>query len=129
MQLEGFKDISEILRSGVYVLILRSRIVYIGKSKNLYARIYSHRYAATKEKRGVRLPSFMPKGIQFDEVQIFPARLDQLDVLERAMIAKYRPQHNTMLKPPLGQPLRLVIGSSTLTIAAKPPRPQFERRV
>jgi predicted GIY-YIG superfamily endonuclease len=40
--------------SGVYVLISRKRIIYVGKSKNIDARVLQHRDVATRLRgRGV----------------------------------------------------------------------------
>jgi hypothetical protein len=36
----------------------------------------------------------------FDEVHVLPCRIEDLDVVERAMIELYRPFYNIKLKPP-----------------------------
>ena len=90
MQLEGFTNISEALRSGVYALCAKDRVIYIGKSKCMLVRIYSHRNA--KSKKGA-LPSWFPiKGITFDEVHVRLCHPDQIDQLEFDMINLYKPK-------------------------------------
>lgn len=92
MRLEGFEDVSEILRGGVYALCYRGAVVYIGQSKALIARVNGHR-----TNRGTRTPLWLKtavKGITFDEVHIFPCGPDDRDRVEREMIDRYRPKFN-----------------------------------
>lgn len=104
MVLEGFVNIGAALKSGVYALVWRREVVYVGKSKNMLVRIYSHRHAWGDRRQGQRrvLPSWFPvKGILFDDVWVRPVPEADLDAAEREMIAKYRPKFNTLLKPPV----------------------------
>lgn len=99
MQLDGFTSVSEILGPGIYALIRRGVVIYIGKSKSLYQRIYAHRTTASRAARGKSIPTWLPaKGFVFDEVWVRPCRLEDLDRLEAEMIAKYRPKFNQSLK-------------------------------
>lgn len=130
MELKGFTDISAILRCGVYALCKRGAVIYVGKSKSLYARIYTHKHFANRGAKGKAIPSWLPtKGIQFDEVFIRPCHIDQLDALEHEMINLYKPKYNESLK----NSLKVQLG--TITIAgveiqmSAPPRPQIERRL
>lgn len=126
LQLEGFVDISTILRCGVYALCKRGVVIYVGKSKSLYARIYTHRNLSSRGK-GKKVPEWMPqslKGIQFDQVFIRPCTLEQLDELEAEMINRYKPHYNINLKNTRKVSLGLVtIGGVQLNLAA-PARPQ-----
>lgn len=102
MQLEGFLDYSAVLRAGVYALCWHGEVVYIGQSKQMFARIYTHRNRYNKERKTAFVPDWMPvKGVRFDAVFIRPCLVDDLDVLEREMIARYRPKHNIRLVPPV----------------------------
>ena len=99
MVLDGFTDISPLLHCGVYALIKRGVIVYVGKSKSLYARIYTHKHFGNRAAKGKAIPSWLPvKGIQFDEVHIRPCSLEVLDALEAEMIDRYRPRYNIAMK-------------------------------
>lgn len=98
MELSGFLAISPVLRAGVYALAYRGEVVYVGRSKAMLARVYTHRSVWQAKRRG-KVPSWLPvKGILFDEVFIRPCRVDQLDALEREMINLYKPRYNELLK-------------------------------
>lgn len=130
VDLEGFADVSWILKSGVYALLKNGVVIYIGQSKGMISRIYTHKTAWGAKSRGKPSPDWMPtKGILFDEVWVRPCSLDVLDELEREMIDLYKPKFNTRLKPP--GPIKAL---TTLTIRNfavalnRKPEP-FERRV
>jgi len=130
MQLEGFQDVSILLRAGVYALCKRGIVIYVGKSKSLYARIYTHKHFANRGAKGKAVPSWLPvKGIQFDEVFIRHCTLEALDDLEREMINLYKPKYNESLKNGLKvrAPINLVIGGIVLQMNVAP-RPQVGLR-
>lgn len=130
MEIVGFTDLSAILRSGVYILIHRGVVIYIGKSKTMLGRVYTHKSMWGAKRRG-KVPEWMTtRGIMFDEVHVRPCREDQLDQLESAMIDLYKPRYNTRLKSPgvTQQPITLNICGSIVRVNARP-RPQIERRV
>lgn len=137
MRLEGFEDISTVLRAGVYALAYRGAVVYVGKSKSLYSRIYAHRSMWTKARQGKKPPAWWPssvKGILFDEVHIRPCRLDQLDALEQELINRYKPRYNVQLKAPgpITAPIPLTINGVALCLnqpSQPQPKPAFERRI
>lgn len=123
----GFIDVSQILRSGVYMLLSRGVPIYIGKSKRMLHRLYAHRTKGDK-------PSWHPiRSFTFDEVFILPVHVDRLDEVERQMVELYKPRFNMNLKTAarVGLPpsffARLTPGLSY--VAALPPAPKFERRV
>ena len=131
MQLEGFTNISEALRCGVYALVMKGKVIYIGKSKCMLVRIYSHRNA--KSKKGA-LPSWFPiKGIAFDEVHVRPCHPDSLDKLEFDMINLYKPKLNTNLKNNLtiSVPHTIKGGNIEILVAsgAHPSIGKIERRI
>lgn len=130
MILEGFADVSETLRCGVYALVYQGVVVYVGQSKCMLTRIYSHRNA----RRSKDLPKWFPiKGIQFDEIHVRPCHPDRIDALERELINLYKPRHNTQLKTtlPIGKPFNIVVGEITIPVNAggHPYLPRIERRV
>lgn len=132
--LEGFTDASTILRAGVYALVYRSQVVYVGKSKNMLTRVYTHK-SMWSAKRSRNAPKWIPiKGVLFDEVHIQPCSLELIDSLEQAMIARYRPKYNIKHNGEaptrsLG-PIPIKVNGIALIIGGTPkPKPAFERRI
>lgn len=98
LELEGFVDASAMLRCGVYALVYRGVVVYVGKSKCMLGRVYGHRSNYTSKRRK-EVPSWVPtKGFLFDEIHVRPCAPDLVDALEYALINTYKPKHNTQLK-------------------------------
>ena len=129
MIVEGFFEVSQILRSGVYLLAHRGVVIYIGQSKAMLARIATHRSMWGAKRRG-KVPDWLPiKGILFDEVFIRPCPLDLLDELELEMIQIYKPKFNTRLKTPgaTDRPFKVKVNGVTLAFNAKPVL--IERRI
>lgn len=131
MELEGFTNISQSLRCGIYALVMKGKVIYIGKSKCMLVRIYSHRNA--KSKKG-SLPSWFPiKGIAFDEVHVRSCHPDNLDSLEFDMINLYKPKLNTNLKNNLAIniPHTLKVGNIEILVASgsHPSIGKIERRI
>lgn len=127
--MEGFIDVSQVLRSGIYMLCHRGVVIYIGQSKSMLARVYSHK-SLWGQKQRRKVPEWMPiKGILFDEVHICPCPLDKLDELELAMINLYKPKFNIRLKTPgpATQPFNIRINGLTIPVNTKPTI--IERRV
>lgn len=101
--LEGFINISVSLKPGIYALLREGVVVYIGQSKKPLSRIEAHRSLGARRNAA---PGWLPiKGIPFDEVHVLPCRVEDLDVLEAAMINLYKPKFNVKLKSP--QPVSL----------------------
>lgn len=89
-----------VLGAGVYMLVRNGVVIYVGKTRELWARVYAHRNVARRAAKGKAIPSWFPiKGFVFDQVLVRPCALEGLDVLEREMIALYRPKFNQSLKP------------------------------
>ena len=132
LRLEGFTDFSALLRSGIYALCKRGVVIYVGKSKSLYVRIYTHRNLSTRGK-GKRAPAWLPahmKGIAFDEVWVQPCRLEDLDRLEAEAINRYKPHYNTNLKntTKVSIPANLLGHLGVRSQTSVSPRPQILRR-
>lgn len=99
LALSGFTEVSGVLRAGVYALAARRVVIYVGKSRSLYSRIYAHRHFANRAAKGRTIPDWLPiKGLVFDQVFIRPCSLEALDDLEREMIELYKPRYNMSLK-------------------------------
>ena len=133
MELQGFVDISAALRGGIYALVANGKVVYIGKAKAMLVRICTHRSNARR-----KVPAWMPasaKGIVFDEVHIQPCHPDEVDDLEHALINRYKPRYNVLLKhtgnPRLRAPLEIVSASGGVVRLGGPipVRQYVERRV
>src|ERR1700690_3635629 len=78
--LEGFIDVSAILRCGVYALVREGIIVYIGQSKKPLARVAAHRSNWGRKSTPAWMPASL-RGVLFDSVHILPCRVEQLDAL------------------------------------------------
>ena len=133
MELEGFTNISESLKCGIYALCSKGKVIYIGKSKCMLVRIYSHRNAKSKKNA---LPSWFPiKGISFDEVHVQQCHPDRLDAVEFDMINLYKPKLNINLKNNLkiNIPHTLKVGDIEIVLAANalahPSIGKIERRI
>src|SRR5882757_6894980 len=98
--LEGFVNTSVLLKPGVYALLREGVVVYIGQSKKPLSRIEAHRSLWGRTQRN-KAPGWLPiKAILFDEVHVLPCRVEDLDLVERAMIDLYKPKYNMKLKSP-----------------------------
>jgi hypothetical protein len=123
--LEGFVEVSPILKPGVYALVRNGVVVYVGKaSKAAIARIAAHR----SNWGGKSMPAWMPvslRGVLFDQVYILPCLVDDLDALEAAMIDLYKPRYNIRLKTPYASttPLELTINGHVIPMNQRPNRP------
>lgn len=129
--IEGFINVSAVMRCGVYALVREGTVVYVGQGKRMVARIEAHRSNWGRKS----VPAWMPvslRGVLFDDVYVFPCRVEDLDRVERAMIDLYKPKFNIKLKDPTPitqQPLTLRMGEVSVPINHQPRRQGFERRI
>lgn len=129
--LEGFINVSAILRCGIYALVREGVVVYVGQSKKMLARVSAHKSNWGRK----AMPAWMPaslRGVLFDEVHVLPCRVEDLDRLERALIDLYKPKYNIALKAPTlitTTPLNLQINGTTIPLNHARPTPRFERRI
>lgn len=84
--LDGFTDASEILRAGVYLLLHRGRVVFVGKSSKPMLPIIA-------TLRSKDRPRFLQR-IDFDQVLIRWIHPDRLNETYYSLIAEYQPKHN-----------------------------------
>ena len=103
MRLEGFLSVGLLFESGIYALVYRQEVVYVGQSKQIIRRLYEHRRNGLR--RLHREPGWAKiKAIPFDDIWVRPVPIGQLDRVEREMIAKYRPRYNDKLVPKVTLP-------------------------
>ena len=125
--LEGFVDVTAVLRCGVYALVRDGIVVYVGQGKKMVARVEAHRSNWGRKST----PAWMPvslRGVLFDQVFVLPCRVEDLDRIEAAMIDLYKPKFNIKLKAPaLNATQPITIGGVALNF--RPPAPRFERRI
>jgi len=100
---DDFEDASLILCVGVYALVYNGVVVYVGQSRKMLSRIYTHRTLCGKRKP----PQVKTRGIRFEEVWIRRCRVEDLDRIEKEMIQKYRPRYNVFLKAGAEMPLAI----------------------
>lgn len=134
MKLEGFVEVSAILRSGVYVLCAKGEVIYVGKSKAMIARITAHRQAWIAKRKGREGWISDTLGIPAlfcDEIHILPVPPAMLDEVEAEMINRFKPRLNTQLKTTAKvlAPIEITIAGKALTLNAPPGRPVVERRI
>src|SRR5882762_7478218 len=94
MMPHGVVSFHALLHCGVYALLRRGEVVYVGKSKKLWIRLYNH---CNNRGKVLYLPpgyTTPKKGIQFDDIWVWPCMLGQLDSLEVCLIQKYVPKYN-----------------------------------
>tara|TARA_R100001129_G_C5238581_1_gene224803 strand:+ start:260 stop:841 length:582 start_codon:yes stop_codon:yes gene_type:complete len=76
----GFSTLDSVSKPGVYLLAKEGSIVYVGQSKNPYARVHQH------------------KSKDFSHVRILHCREDRRTYWESVLIKKINPQYNKTLK-------------------------------
>ena len=82
LRLDGGREVTDVLRSGVYALIYAEEVIYIGKAKDLNTRIYSHRNVWRRYKKGDKLPPNV-RPMLFSRVHVWTCQEYALDKLER----------------------------------------------
>lgn len=125
--LDQFIDLSAVLGSGVYALFFVGELVYIGKAKRLLARIYAHRNMLERKRAGVR----GVKAVPFSKVKVWPCKEIDLDRLEKELIERFQPKHNSNhIRPrPLARSLTLNINGFEIALGGISAKPKpFERR-
>lgn len=131
LAIEGFANVTEILRGGVYILVHKSEVVYVGKSKRMLNRIPVH-LKAWAARRREKMPHFVQEaGIYYDEVHIRPCHPDQIDALEQAMIEMFKPKFNTQHKAPgpTSIPIQIKVGTATVMLGAPARSEPIVRRI
>lgn len=73
----GFKNLSYLMNPGIYVLLLQGEVVYVGQTRDIFARI-----GASPDHRGR----------DYDEIYFIKCPLHELDRVEALMINKLKPR-------------------------------------
>lgn len=120
-----FEDVSTMLRGGVYLLLHRGAVVYVGKSKVMLGRVYSHRVAWGRKSRKALTANIPARGILFDQILIRACRSDEIDDLEASLITRLHPRYNTQLKSSIPPELSNLVSS----LAARTSLPRAPERV
>jgi hypothetical protein len=98
--------------SGVYMLVWRGRVVYVGQSINLFSRLARHRTNYENHLKGKRVPaSGSPneyRAIAFDKALVKFCKREELDRLELELIAKHKPELNILLRD--RRPIKIDLG-------------------
>ena len=87
--------------SGIYLLVKEGVVVYVGKSENVFSRVSVHWEQLRRAKAGLTVSwrnLAKKKLIEFDEVELIPLPIGNLDKEEERLIQVYRPEHNVFLK-------------------------------
>lgn len=125
-----FMDISKLLHCGVYALLRRGEVVYVGKSTKPLIRIYSHLRNRGKEMKRTINPEAGPtangRGIMFDGLWFLPCMLGQMDTLEGYFIRKYIPKYNVRGKPLIAIPDEIKELLKQVVVIANLPQVQNE---
>lgn len=103
MEEPGFIDAGYLLHCGVYMLLRRREVVYVGQSKSLHRRLGEHiNRRGKKPARTSYYGTSEYAGMMFDDILVRPCMLGDLTEIEIAMIRKYQPKYNVKgkkLKP------------------------------
>lgn len=89
--MDGWTDVSEVLRRGIYMLLHRGKVVYIGKARLPLAFIASHRELANRKQETAWVPA---RGITFDQVLVKEFSANRIDIELADLLAIYNPKHN-----------------------------------
>jgi hypothetical protein len=86
VKIEGFVDATALIRAGVYVLVWRGEVVYVGKARgDMLAKLTGL--------RANERPSWLPR-IQFDQILLREVHPDRLESVRAELIAEFEPKHN-----------------------------------
>lgn len=129
LAIEGFTNVSVTLSGGVYLLVRKGEVIYVGKAKRMLNRLTAH-LSVWAAKKKERIPSWMPiRGIYYDEVLVKPTHPDLIDAEEARLIDLYRPRYNTLLKDPgpTSATFSLIVAGHALTFNRIPEEPMRRR--
>lgn len=147
--MDGFTRAGVVLGCGVYALVAKGEVVYVGRARRVAQRVAQHLYTWQRFVEGKGLASSGSVVIKFDDLWVYPCAWAELAAVEEAMIIKHAPRHNirmnpgrdkaTLIRTQRGElrntkPVVLNIGGRMITINGPPPPrptvyPGFQRRV
>lgn len=104
VQIEGFHEaVRALAPSAVYLLVREGRVVYVGKSTNVYCRISGYYQDRQRLAKGLESRSGH-KVIPFDRVFVKFVPVHRLDAEEVELIQRFQPEHNVRLNRPKFDP-------------------------
>jgi hypothetical protein len=85
--------------TGVYLLLFKGTVLYVGKSLNVYHRIGQHISGMRRYKKGLRPAKGKEEVplIEFDQIKVKWVPIWQLDAEEIKLIQRYLPEKNTLM--------------------------------
>ena len=93
--MEGFADLTCLLKPCVYALKHRGQVVYVGRSRKALSRLYTHANAENARRKGYATMHYYHKlGFRFDEIWVRECGVKDAEQVEKEMIHKYMPKHN-----------------------------------
>ena len=128
----GVLSFKALMHCGVYALVRKGEIVYVGKTKKLWIRLYAHCNGRAKLPPMPVGYTTQKKGIQFDDIWVWPCMWGQLDSLEVCLIQKYDPKYNVKdkLRPimPIPNEIRQLLSQVVVISPELPPsRDSFQK--
>lgn len=127
--MEGFVDVSTMLRRGVYILLHQGVVVYVGQAQLMLGRVYSHRVAWGSKKRKPITSVIPAKGMLFDQIFVRPCQLGEANALEIELIKQHHPrynmQHKSSIPPELSDLVSRIVAQRGVALATSQ---RIERR-
>lgn len=121
---------------GVYALLRDGKVVYVGQSLNVFARVATHWNNLRRALRGKRVSSgtWQHVVVNFNEVRFKRCSEGDLDAEELKLIQRYIPQHNHLMKRPVNPLADKIAGLPCIQVLAelsdkRAGRPLHRRRV
>src|ERR1700722_2637246 len=100
---EGFEQLNWAASPvGVYCLLRKGKVVYVGQSESVYRRLAEHHFARIRKKRKGFMETISPndiraRKIEFDQAMVKWCSVMQLDSIEQELIRQFRPEHNVVI--------------------------------
>jgi hypothetical protein len=85
--------------TGVYVLMWKGEVLYVGKSLNIFHRIGQHVTAMRRHKKGLlryKSKEEVPF-IEFDKIMVKWVPISRIDAEELKLIQRFLPEHNVKM--------------------------------
>lgn len=125
-----FEDVRGMFGPGVYALLRDGEVIYVGKAKVLVQRIYNHWNAMCRLRSGKESLTRGPQAFIFSGLKILSCPVYDLDRIEKQMISRFRPKHNTRLVPKGKMTLEQIgFDITRLCISKVVETPMYRRRV
>lgn len=119
LRFEGFEPVSHATAPcGVYALVAKGEVVYVGQARNVYQRLTSHlnnrlRKRQRPSDRFISPGDIRSRKIEYDSVLVKWVPENDLDIVERELILALRPKYNLRVVDP---PKRVAVNLAALGI-------------